>query len=91
MYVYKNNTNKGIAKLKLAQWCNQVENKGFKLFNTISRTIQIHYDNILNYFDYTSINVATESFNAKIKEFRNQFRGVRDVKLFLYRLTKLHT
>ena len=90
MYIYENNTNKGIAKLKLAQWYNQVENQGFKSFNTISKTIQIHYDNIWNYFDNRSTNAAAESYNAKIKEFRNQFRGVRDVKFFLYRLTKLY-
>ena len=90
MYVYKNNTNKSVAKLKLIQWCNQVENEGFTSFNTTSRTIQIHYDNILNYFDNRNTNAAAESFNAKIKEFRNQFRGVRDVKFFLYRLTKLY-
>jgi len=89
-HIYENNTNKGIAKLKLAQWYNQVENQGFKSFNTISKTIQIHYDNIWNYFDNRSTNAAAESYNAKIKEFRNQFRGVRDVKFFLYRLTKLY-
>ncbi|MCW3789845.1 DDE transposase, partial [Marinilabiliaceae bacterium AAT] len=32
---------------------------------------------------------AAESFNAKIKEFRRQFRGVSDVKFFLFRLTKI--
>ena len=51
----------------------------------------IHYQNILNYYDNKSTNASAESFNAKIKEFRAQFRGVRDVKFFLYRLTKLFT
>jgi len=67
MYIYKNNTDKSVAKLKLAQWYNQVENQGFKSFNTISRTIQIYYDNILNYFDNTSTNAAAEYLNAKSK------------------------
>jgi len=31
-----------------------------------------------------------ESFNAKIKEFRRQIRGVTDVKFFLYRLCKIY-
>lgn len=31
----------------------------------------------------------SESFNAKIKAFRAQFRGVRDRAFFLYRLAKL--
>ena len=52
----------------------------------------MHYIPILNYFNNRSTNASAESFNAKIKEFRAQFRGVRgvrDVKFFLYRLTKL--
>lgn len=81
--------NKSIARLKLAKWHNEVEKEGFKSFNTISRTIQNHYENILNYFNNRSTNASAEAFNAKIKEFRTQFRGVRDVKFFLYRLTKL--
>ncbi|WP_232505663.1 transposase [Flavobacterium crassostreae] len=51
--------------------------------------IKINYDSILNYFDKRSTNASAESFNAKIKAFRNQFRGVRKVDFFLFRLTKL--
>ena len=89
-YIFENNTNKGVARLKLAHWYNKVENSDFKSFNTIARSIQAHYEPILNYFNNRSTNAAAESFNAKIKEFRTQFRGVRDVKFFLYRLTKLY-
>ena len=70
MYVYDNNTDKSVAKLKLAQWYNRFENQGFKSFNTISRTIQIHYDNILNYFDNRSTNASARPFNAKIKSLK---------------------
>ena len=45
---------------------------------------------ILNFFEKRSTNAAAESFNAKIKSFRSQFRGVRDKAFFLYRLTKLY-
>jgi len=69
---------------------NQVESAGFKSFNTISRTIQNNYETILNYFDNRSTNASAESFNAKIKAFRAQFRGVRNVKFFLFRLTKVY-
>ncbi|WP_430812559.1 MULTISPECIES: transposase [unclassified Carboxylicivirga] len=37
-----------------------------------------------------STNAAAESFNAKIKDFRRQFRGVKDVNFFLYRLCKIY-
>jgi transposase len=67
----------------------EVVQAGFKTFNTISRTIQNHYQTILNYFDNRSTNASAESFNAKIKAFRSQFRGVRNIEFFLYRLTQI--
>jgi transposase len=88
-YIFENNTDKNVARLKLAHWYDKVEKSKFKSFNTIARSIQMHYIPILNYFNNRSTNAAAESFNAKIKEFRAQFRGVRDVKFFLFRLTKL--
>lgn len=87
--IYNNNTDKSIAITKLAHWYNDVENLAIKSFNTIMNTIKINYDSILNYFDRRSTNASAESFNAKIKAFRNQFRGVRKVDFFLFRLTKL--
>ncbi|TRX66531.1 transposase [Carboxylicivirga sp. M1479] len=59
-------------------------------FTTIRRTFEAHRDTIINYFNGRSTNAAAESFNAKIKEFRRQFRGVSDVKFFLYRLCKIY-
>nr|WP_255413970.1 transposase [Bacteroides sp. Marseille-P3684] len=37
-----------------------------------------------------SSNAMTESFNAKIKLFRANLRGVADKKFFLFRITKLY-
>jgi hypothetical protein len=65
-----------------------VEKFELKPFNTIARTIQNNYEYILNYFDNRSINTSAESFNAKIKALRGQFRGVRDISLFLVQGTK---
>jgi transposase len=88
-YIYQNTSAKSIALTKLARWYDEVEKANFKSFNTISRTIQLHYRTILNYFDNRSTNASAESFNAKIKAFRSQFRGVRDIPFFLFRLTKI--
>jgi transposase len=87
--IYNQNTLKSVAITKLAHWYNQVEKLDIKSFNTIMNTIKINYDSILNYFERRSTNAGAESFNAKIKAFRNQFRGVRKVDFFLFRLTKL--
>jgi transposase len=89
-HIYQTVKDKGVAFTKLARWYNDVELAGFKSFNTVSRTIQQHYLTILNYFERRSTNAAAESFNAKIKAFRSQFRGVRSVSFFLYRLSKIY-
>ncbi|MEN3324969.1 transposase [Mariniflexile soesokkakense] len=78
-----------IAYTKLAHWYKPVEGSGFKAFNTIANTIQINYRSILNYFINRNTNASTESFNAKIKAYRAQFRGVKNVEFFLFRLTKI--
>lgn len=77
------------AYTKLAHWYKDVEQTGFKAFNTIANTITINYRSILNYFINRSTNASAESFNAKIKAFRTQFRGVKNVEFFLFRLTRI--
>lgn len=80
---------KDIALTRLARWYDEVDKSGFLTFGRVARSIQTHYLNIINFFERRATNAATESFNAKIKAFRAQFRGVRDRAFFLYRLAKL--
>lgn len=89
-WIFTNTKDKIYGLTRLAKWCEKVEQSGFKSFNTISRTINNHYKNIINYFDNRSTNASAESFNAKIKAFRAQHRGVRDVNFFLFRLAKIY-
>ena len=89
MWIFNNTKDKTSALIRLAKWGEKVRQAAFKSFNTISRTMSIHYRNTLNYFDNRSTNASAESFNAKIKAFRAQFRGVRNVEFFLYRLTTI--
>ncbi len=49
-----------------------------------------NYIDILNFFDNRSTNASAESFNAKIKNFRAQLRGISDIKYFLFRLQKIY-
>lgn len=81
---------KGVAYTKLARWYNDVTESGFKSFNTISATIYTHYKEILNFFDNRSTNASAESFNAKLKAFRTNLRGVRDLTFFLFRVAKIY-
>ncbi len=87
--IFNKTTEKGVAFTKLAHWYKEVEETGFKAFNTVANSIKLNYRSILNYFQNRSTNASAESFNAKIKAFRSQFRGVKNVEFFLFRLTTI--
>ena len=88
--IFNDTKDKIFGLANLARWHEKVRQTGFKAFSTTSRSIQNHYETILNYFDNKSTNASAESFNAKIKAFRTQFRGVKNIEFFLYRLTQLY-
>ncbi len=88
--IYHTVKDKGVALARLAKWYDEVERSRFKTFGTVSRSIQNNYQYILNFFDNRSTNASAESFNAKIKSFRAQFRGVRSIPFFLFRLTNIY-
>jgi transposase len=88
-WIYENTDNKTIALSRLAKWHEEVRQAKFKTFNIVSKTIELNYNNIINYFNNRSTNASAESFNAKIKGFRTQLKGVRKVDFFMYRLQKL--
>jgi len=87
--IYNQTTDIRVAYTKLAHWYKLVEESGFKAFNIVARSITLNYKSILNYFINRSTNASAESFNAKIKAFRTQFRGVKNIEFFLYRLTNI--
>ena len=87
--IYNQHIPKGIALTKLARWYDKVEKLGLKYFKSVIETIKNNYTTISNYFENRSTNASAESFNAKIKAFRSQFRGVRDIPFFIFRLSKL--
>lgn len=78
------------ARLTLARWYNEVEEFGDNNLNRVLDTFENHNVTIINYFDGRLTNASAESFNAKIKALRSQFRGVSDIKFFMYRLAKLY-
>ena len=73
----------------MVNWYNNVEKAEFHSFNVIAATFYEHYDDILNFYNNRSSNAMAESFNAKIKLFRANLRGVADTKFFLFRLANL--
>lgn len=77
------------AKQRFEYWFEDTEKLGVKNFNTAVNSIKYHFETILNFFDNRNTNANAESFNAKIKLFRANQRGVRDIQFFLFRLEKL--
>ena len=75
---------------RLALWFQDVEKAGIEAFRTVKKSVEAHYEYMLNFFDNRSTNASAESFNAKIKAFRATSRGVRDTTFFLFRLAKIY-
>lgn len=88
--IFSKNTIKDAARLSMARWYNKVEKASLHSFNVIAATFYEHYDEILNFYNNRSSNALAESFNAKIKLFRANLRGVADKKFFLFRVAKLY-
>ena len=88
--IFTTTKEKEVGFTRLARWYEKVEKAELKSFRTVRKTIENHYITILNYFDNRSTNASAESFNAKIKALRSQFRGVRDISFFMFRLAKIY-
>ncbi len=87
--IFNTRCTKEIALTKLARWYNYVDALDSKFFNSVIQTMQNNYATIANYFENRSTNASAESFNAKVKAFRAQLRGIEDIPFFIFRLAKL--
>jgi transposase len=88
--IFNKRSTKESARLNMARWYNKVEEAGLHSFNVIAATFYEHSEDILNFYINRSTNASAESFNAKIKFFRAELRGVLDIPFFLFRLSKLY-
>ncbi|MGL4851755.1 MAG: ISAon1 family transposase [Phocaeicola sp.] len=59
-------------------------------FHSILNSIESYSDQILNFFNNRATNASAECFNAKLKKFRADVRGVNDVAFFLYRVANIY-
>ena len=84
--IFNRKSTPGQARLNLARWYDEVEKSGHNEFSRVLETFENHNRTIINYFEERLTNASAESFNAKIKAFRSQFRGVGDIRFFMFRL-----
>lgn len=82
-------TSKEKAQLMILEWIEKTKQIEINEFNTAANSLKYHMETILNFFINRNTNANAESFNAKIKLFRANLRGVTDAKFFLFRLEKL--
>lgn len=82
-------TSKSDAKQKILEWIAKTKLLEMNIFNTVANSLNYHLETIINFFNNRNTNANAESFNAKIKLFRANQRGVVDTKFFLFRLEKL--
>ena len=77
------------AKRLFGKWFKKEALAHLQEFNSVVNSNRIHFDTILNLFFDRSTHTIAESFNAKIKQFRANLRGVTNQKFFLFTLQKL--
>lgn len=78
-----------MAKERFEKWIEDTFENKLETFYTTANTLKANFINILNFFNNRNTNANAESFNAKIKLFRANLRGVTDTTFFLFRLHKL--
>ena len=89
--IFNKKSEPAAARLNLARWYNKVEQFADDGFSKVIETFENHNATIINYFEERLTNASAESFNAKIKAFRTQFRGVGDIKFFMFRLATIYS
>lgn len=78
------------ATEQLEQWISLSKQDRYKAFYSAAMSLHWHKETILNFFDHRTTNASAESFNARIKLFRANQKGVRDTRFFLFRISKLY-
>ena len=89
--IFNKKSKTGEARLNLARWFEKVDAFGDDEFNKVVDTFENYNRTIINYFEDRLTNASAESFNAKIKALRTQFRGVGDMRFFMFRLATLYS
>ena len=83
------NTSQIKATQQFEKWIQKTFEHKIETFYTTASTVKANFQNIMNFFINRNTNANAESFNAKIKLFRANLRGVTDTTFFLFRVHKL--
>lgn len=75
-------------KYSFTDWITSVNKTKLKELKAAATSIERHLPWIMNYFHNKSTNANIESFNAKLKLFRQNTRWVKDKNFFIFRVLK---
>ena len=84
--VFSKNTIKDAARLAMAGWYSKWKKQGYIPLTSLL----LLFMNTMNFYNHRSSNAMADSFNAKIKLFRANLRGIADKRFFLFRIAKLY-
>ncbi len=78
------------ARMKLLDWYHQAMESGVRVLQDFARTLLIHANGILAWYDYPISTGPLEGTNNKIKTLNRQHYGLRDGNFFILKLYQLH-
>ncbi len=82
--------NKQQARRHLCDWIYRAERSGIRMLMKFAKTIAIHLEEILNYYDYPISTAPLEGTNTKIRVLQRQAYGFRDMEFFKLKIHALH-
>ena len=82
--------NKKAASRLLDVWIRRAENSGIRMLMKFARTLAMHRNQILNYYDYRISTGPLEGTNTKIRVLQRQAYGFRDTEFFKLKIYALH-
>lgn len=81
---------KATAEKVLKDWIARAETSGIRMLNRFARTLAIHRERILAWYDYPISTGPLEGTNNKIKTLKRQAYGFRDYEFFKLKILAIH-
>jgi transposase len=75
----------------LDDWISRAEASGIRILKDFAKTLRLHRQGILAYYDYPISTGPLEGTNNKIKTMQRQAYGFRDREFFMLKIYALHT
>lgn len=85
-----NQINKKTARRHLLDWIYRAEVSGIRMLMKFAKTLAMHLDGILSFYDYRISTGPLEGTNTKIRVLQRKAYGFRDIEFFKLKIHALH-